>query len=159
VEFIGTDLEALAYVDAMNFHRRHLGEADRDIISRKSVSRRALLAGRAASAKHGGDRRSDQDANLHLDPKTIDQAAAEQGISRRSAADGKKVVEHGTTKLQSAVIGGAISVSDAAKIATHPACIQDQAVADVASGKANTATKAASLNNTQRLPNRQAPCR
>jgi hypothetical protein len=154
VEFIGTDLEALEFVTAANLHRRHLGEGDRQLVDKRSTGRRALLAGAAATATAGTPTISNghalpfsadsgNSANLHgLPKKSLDEAANEQGVSRRTAADGKKVVQGGTEALQNAVIDGTISVSDAAKIVEQPTQIQDAAVWDVKAGKASTAAKA-----------------
>lgn len=114
VEFIGTDLEALAYVEAMNMHRRHLGEADRDSISKKSVGRRALLAGMAASAESGKSPKCRNSDTTAIPPKTLAEAAKEQGISRDTAAEGKLVVIKGTEQQKQAVIEGERSVSDVA---------------------------------------------
>ena len=49
--------DPLAFVLSMNLHRRHMNE-----------SQRAMAAKRVETTKHGGDRKSDQDVNLRLDP-------------------------------------------------------------------------------------------
>lgn len=64
-------------------------------------------------------------------------------MSRRTAANGKVVVEHGTEALQGAVIDGTVSVSDAAKVAKAPPEVQDKAVEAVRNGKAKSAAAAA----------------
>jgi hypothetical protein len=115
VEFIGTDLEALAYVEAMNYHRRNLGEADRESISKKTVGRRALLAGMASTAESGKSRKCWNSDTTVIPPKTLAEAAKEQGISRDTAAEGKLVATKGTPDQQSAVASGERSVSDVAQ--------------------------------------------
>jgi hypothetical protein len=114
VECIGTDLEALAYVEAMNYHRRHLGEADRESISKKTVGRRALLAGMAATAESGKSPKCRNSDTTAIPPTTLAEAAKEQGISRDTAAQGKLVVIKGTEEQKQAVISGERSVSDVA---------------------------------------------
>jgi hypothetical protein len=140
VEFVGTKLEALAYVEGANLHRRHMGEADRNIVKQRTIGQRALLAGKSATADNG---RPGNRANLHGLEKTLDEAAAEQGVSRRTAADGKTVVESGTEALQDAVIDGTVSVSDAAKVAGKPADVQNAALNAVRSGLAKSVSAAA----------------
>lgn len=124
-EYRGDD--PLAFVRRRNLLRRQY-----------DVSQRALIAGRIATYKRGGDHAEQKrSANLH-----IAQAAQDMGVSRRSAADGKKVVEHGTPELQDAVMKGDISVSDAAKVASEEPAVQNKAVRNVRRGKAKTARAA-----------------
>jgi hypothetical protein len=126
--FKGSYEEAELFVTRRNLLRRHL-----------DVSQRAMIAGNMNDLQHGGDRRSNKfhGANLHLE-----NVAETLGISERSAADGKKVVEFGSKALQKAVMDGLISVSDAAKIADEYAAIQNAAVKAVRSGKAKTVCSA-----------------
>ena len=70
VEFEGDD--PLAFVIAKNLKRRHLTE-----------SQRAMVAAKLAKLPHGGDRRSDQAANLPLGP-TQGQAATMLNVSERT---------------------------------------------------------------------------
>jgi hypothetical protein len=114
VEFIGTDLEALAFVEAKNQHRRHLGEVDRENISKKTTGRRALLAGMAATAESGKPPKCRNSDTTAIPPKTLAEAAKEHGISRDSAAEGKLVVTKGTEEQKQAVIDGERSVSEVA---------------------------------------------
>lgn len=67
----GTSDKALAFVLRRNLARRHL-----------STSQRAMLAARLANASRGGDRRSDQAANLPLVSQYA--AASKLGVSERS---------------------------------------------------------------------------
>lgn len=62
---------ALQYVLSMNLHRRHLNQ-----------SQRAVVASRLANMTHGGDRKSDQAANLPLEI-TQSQSAKMLNVSER----------------------------------------------------------------------------
>jgi len=119
VEFSGAD--PLSFVISNNLHRRHLTE-----------SQRAAVAAKIANMGHGGDRKSDQGANLHLDQPealavTVAQAAGMLKVSPRSVADARKVHETAPPEIVRAVDDGRMSVSLAAKVAELP----DEAKADV----------------------------
>jgi hypothetical protein len=89
--------------------RRHLNE-----------SQRALVASKLATLSHGGDRRSDQDANLQLEIPKAAIAAAMLNVSERSLASAAVVRKHGSPELIREVEAGEISVSAAAKQARPP---------------------------------------
>ncbi|MDQ3255394.1 MAG: hypothetical protein M3R15_16090 [Acidobacteriota bacterium] len=74
------DGDPLAFIISANINRRHLTE-----------SQRALVAAKIAGLTHGGDRRSNQEANLPLD-KTIAEAAKELKVSPRNVRTGKQVL-------------------------------------------------------------------
>lgn len=59
----------------------------------------AIVAAKLANMKHGGDRKTNQDANLHLDPITIDQAADLLNVSRRTVCDAKAVIEEAPEEI------------------------------------------------------------
>lgn len=120
VEFEGRD--PLSFVISHNLHRRHLTE-----------SQRASIAARVANIRHGG-RRSEQDANLHLDIPLSERASVTRtdaarmlNVSPRSVADAKKVHEFAPEEITRAVDEGRISVSLASKVADLP----DEAKADI----------------------------
>jgi phage N-6-adenine-methyltransferase len=120
VEFEGRD--PLAFVISHNLHRRHLTE-----------SQRASIAARVANMQHGG-RRSEQDANLHLEIPLSERAAVTRNdaarmlnVSPRSVADAKKVHEFAPEEITRAVDDGRISVSLASKVVDLP----DEAKADI----------------------------
>jgi hypothetical protein len=99
----------VAFIISANLKRRHLNE-----------SQRALVASKLATLSHGGDRRSDQAANLHLEiPKAV-VAAAMLNVSERSLASAAVVRKHGSPELIRKVEAGEISVSAAAKQAQPP---------------------------------------
>lgn len=85
----GTD--PVAFVLSQNLHRRHLTE-----------SQRAAVAAKLANMTRGGDRRSDQSANLHFEnsPVTISQAAEMLNVSERSVKTARKVQEEGAESQQ-----------------------------------------------------------
>lgn len=111
VEYTGSD--ALAYVISLNLKRRHLNE-----------SQRAMVAGKIAKLPHGGDRRSDQAANLPVESPTQAQAAQMLNVSERGVRLARSVHEHGAPELVAQVEAGEISVSAAAEVARLPEAAQ-----------------------------------
>ena len=73
--------DPLTFVLSANLHRRHL-----------NASQRAMVAAGLENMTHGGDRKSDQDANLHLDPVTRSDAAEKLNVSTRAVADAAKII-------------------------------------------------------------------
>jgi hypothetical protein len=100
-------------------------------------SQRAMVAARVARQTRGGDRKSDQCANLRIDP-TQENAAKTMQVSRRSVQEARKVLGAGTPMLQQAVQDGAVSVSDAAAVVDEPNPVQNAAVKSVREGRQNT---------------------
>ena len=108
--------DPLAFVISLNLKRRHLNE-----------SQRAMVAAKIANAEHGGDRRSDQAANL---PLVSQSGAAEMlNVSERSVRSARTVQETGTPELIDAVERGNVAVSAAADIATQSEDEQREIVA------------------------------
>jgi hypothetical protein len=98
--FKGND--PVRFVLAANIHRRHLNE-----------SQRATIAAKIANLAHGGDRKSDQAANL---PVLTQAAAAEMlNVSARSVRTARKVLEHAELADVAAITKGQASVSGVAK--------------------------------------------
>jgi ParB-like chromosome segregation protein Spo0J len=95
------------YVITHNLHRRHLTE-----------SQRSLVAGKLATLKRGevGNGRK---VEVQICTPTIDDAAGLLGVSRRSVALAKRVIEHGSKAIVDAVESGQIPVSFAAKFVTE----------------------------------------
>jgi hypothetical protein len=97
-----------------NVTRRHLDE-----------SQRAVVAARLATLQQGGDRRSDQAANLPVE-KTQASAAARLNVSERSVRHAQAVLSTGTPELVRAVEQGRIAVSAASRLAKEtPAVARD----------------------------------
>jgi hypothetical protein len=105
-EPLPSDADPLQFVLDRNLLRRHLTE-----------SQRASVAAKIENMKHGGDRKTDQDANLRLDSVTRASAAAMLNVSERSVASAAVVLDRGTRELQRAVDQGAVAVSAAAEVA------------------------------------------
>jgi ParB-like chromosome segregation protein Spo0J len=113
--FSGTFDDARKFVIDANIHRRHL-----------DTSQRAMAAARLATLGHGGDRKSDQAANLPVETQA--EAAKLLNVSERSVRDGRKVLDHGQPELVQAVDRGEIAVSKAREIAELPPEEQAEAV-------------------------------
>jgi len=124
----GTD--PLGFVISKNLHRRHLNE-----------SQRAMVAARVANLAHGGDRRSDQAANLPLEVPVAEvgqaRAAEMLNVSPRSVRDAKAVQEKGSPELARAVDQGKLAVSAAAKAATLTPETQAKIASEAEQGRAN----------------------
>ncbi len=116
VEYDGDD--PLGFVISHNLKRRHLSE-----------SQRAMVAAKLAKLPRGGDRRSDQSANLHSGPTTAE-AGAMLNVSERTVKTAKHVNDHGTPELVAAVESGKVSVSAAAVIAKQDQDTQRRLVAE-----------------------------
>lgn len=128
-EFRGTPDEAFAECYRRNAVRRHY-----------DTSQRAMIAAKIATRGKGPkSEKFPKSENL----PTQQNVASTLSVSDKSVREAKKVVANGTPALQQAVVNGTVSVSDAAKVASEPPKVQNQAVKDVANGKAPTATKAA----------------
>lgn len=87
-------------------------------------------------------------ANLQ-EIKSREQLAEEAGIGRRTLASADKVTEQGAKAVQTAVVAGDVSVSDAAAIVDLPKDEQAKAVKAVKSGKAKTLKAAVKTSKTE----------
>jgi ParB-like chromosome segregation protein Spo0J len=94
------DFDPIAYVLSHNLYRRHLNE-----------SQRAMVAGKLATMKHGGDRKSDQEPNLSLE-----KASSMLSVSKGSTKNAKKVIADGAVEVQQAVEQGSLPVSVASEL-------------------------------------------
>lgn len=108
--------DALRFVVSLNLRRRHLTE-----------NQRAMVAANIANMANGGDRKSDQRANLPSDPDaqtpppvSLEQAAEMMKVSRRSVVAAKAVLREGVPELADKVSSGQIAVSAAADVAQLP---------------------------------------
>jgi N6-adenosine-specific RNA methylase IME4/ParB-like chromosome segregation protein Spo0J len=105
--------DAVAFVVSLNLHRRHLSDAQRQVV-----------AGRIANLDHGGDRKSPT-GDLISQQKAADLL----NVSKRGVERAAKVVHDGAQELVEAVESGKISVSAAATIAQAPKEQQREIVA------------------------------
>lgn len=115
-EWGGDESELVPFVLSLNLKRRHL-----------DTSQRAMVAAALAKLTHGGDRRSDQAANLPLETQAS--AAEKLSVAERSVRAAKKVIEDGVPELKEAVEQGKVSVSAAAEVAELPKSQQKRVVA------------------------------
>lgn len=104
-KFTGKD--AKAFVISANIHRRHLSE-----------SQRAMAAAKLTGLPHGGDRRSDQAANLPVETQAS--AAEKLKVSERSVRSAKQVLDKGSKALRDAVEAGEVPISKAAAVVDLP---------------------------------------
>ena len=102
IEFDGDFEGARDLVRSLNLHRRHM-----------DASQRAMSAAKLETVPHGGDRKSDQNANLHLETRA--EAAAKHKVSVRAIASAAKVLKEGSPELVAAVERGEVKVSAAEK--------------------------------------------
>jgi ParB-like chromosome segregation protein Spo0J len=143
----GKESDLLAFVLSKNLHRRQM-----------SASQLAMVAANIANIRHGGDRKSDQAATLPL----VSQAeAAKQvggGVSERSVRDAVKVKAKAEPEIIKAVEQNKLPVSAATKIVEHPAEIQRQAAAKIASGaKPADVVRALPASRPKAKPSAPAP--
>jgi N6-adenosine-specific RNA methylase IME4/ParB-like chromosome segregation protein Spo0J len=123
--------DPLGFVISLNIKRRHLNE-----------SQRAMVAARIANMQHGGDRRSNQAANLPLD-FSQDAAATLLNVSERLLRSAKMVQqEEGVApELIAAVDAGQLAVSVAAQAVTLSSEQQREIAARAEAGEINIVTK------------------
>lgn len=110
--------DPVGFVLSLNLHRRHLG-----------TSQRSMIAASIANLAHGGDRETEQAANLRLGSVSQATAAERLNVSERNVTTAKKVQEHGAPELIDSVNQGRVSVSAAADVATLPVGEQVELVA------------------------------
>ena len=111
---------------------------------------KAMIASNLANLSHGGDRKSDQSANLHLDTVSLSDAAEQMGVSRRTAASAKKIREKANKAITKMVEDGDISVNAAAALADLP---EDKQEAIAKGGKEAAKKEIKELNRKKRLSN------
>lgn len=102
-EYRGDD--PAAFVVSLNLKRRHLTE-----------SQRGMVAASLATMKHGGNRKSDQAANLPVETTQAD-AAKMLNVSERTLRTAKTVQDEGAPALVKAVETGEVTIAAAATIA------------------------------------------
>lgn len=116
-QYGGDDL--LGFVVSKNLHRRHLTE-----------SQRAMVAAKLANMKHGGDRKTnDQAPNLELDaPVSVPKAAEMLNVGASNVHKAKRVQRDGVPELAKAVESGDVSLNAAEMVSMLPPAEQAEAV-------------------------------
>jgi hypothetical protein len=99
VEHLPADTDAISYV--LDMHTR------RDL----TTGQRAMIAQAAASMRHGGLRRGDQEANLPLE-NSLNDSAEKMGVSRRSAVTARKI-EQASPEIAEQVKRGEVTLNAA----------------------------------------------
>jgi len=137
-EWDGKGCSLLAFIVSLNLFRRHLTDGQR-----------AMIAEKLATMGHGGDRRSDQDANLRLEnlKLPLKAAAAMMNVSERSVQSARVVRDHGAPELIDAVQTGRMAVSAAAEVARLPHEQQRAVIADPPTRRQEVRTSAPRLEN------------
>lgn len=98
-EYDGPD--PVAFIVSVNIHRRHLNE-----------SQRATVAAKLTNMKHGGDRKSDQSANLRLDSVSQPKAAELLNVSRRTVQDAA-MIQREAPELEEKIMAGKMTINAA----------------------------------------------
>ena len=111
---------------------------------------KAMIASNLANLSHGGDRKSDQDANLHFDSVSMSDAAEQMGVSRRTVASAKKIRSKANEAITKMVEDGDISVNAGAALADLPKKKQE---AIAKGGVAEAKKEIDKLNRKKKLSN------
>lgn len=123
--YTGDEKSLLAFVLSQNLHRRQL-----------TVGQRATVAARVANMKHGGDRKSDQEPTLALEPQvSIADAAKMTGASTGAVKAAKNILVKGDPDIVGAVEQGKLSLNAATKIVEHPPAVQREAADKIEAGQ------------------------
>jgi hypothetical protein len=108
------DQDPWKYVISHNLHRRHL-----------TTTQRSAVAGKLATLKRGGDRKSDE-FKVSKDTSIAD-AAKLMNVSEVSVKRAKQVIEHGSKELVAAMERGDVSVSTGANLVASKVSKAEQA--------------------------------
>jgi hypothetical protein len=92
------------------------------------ASKRAFAYAKLERVSNGGDRRSDQSANLQTE-KTMEDLAKMAGVSSRTMASAVKVADNAAPAIEDGVRDGNFKVSDAARVVCLPKPIQERLAA------------------------------
>lgn len=118
-EYVGDD--ATGFVISLNLHRRHLTE-----------SQRAMVGAKLANITNGGDRVSEQSANLHSGAVSRSDAAELLNVSPRSVASAAKVQAEAPPEVISAVEAGAVSIHLATQFVGLPDDVKQDVIEAIA---------------------------
>ena len=137
-----TDMDVVDYVISKNEKRRQL-----------TTSQRAMVAVSIANLRHGGDRLADRP----LGQKTIQNAADEVGVSRRTVVRGKRVADKAPKEVSKAVKSGVVTVNDAEAVSSLPEEEQKMALDSVKSGESKTMAQAVAKSSKPEKPKEKKP--
>lgn len=132
----GTEEEAIRKAWRMNDDRRHWLKGEAQIAAGKLLVRLKNLGASDRPPKGG---QTDKNGSKY---ETAAIVAEQTGIPQRTVERAARVAEDGSAKLQEAVMGGEIAVTDAAAITDESKSVQNEAVSMVAAGEAPTARAA-----------------
>lgn len=119
--FDGPDADIPALALDLNLKRRHL-----------DASQRAMLIAALERQTHGGDRRSDRDAKLHIEPRAG--LAKLASVSPRSVGYAARVRHKGIPELIAAAEAGKLPVDRAARLTKLSPERQRQVVERISQG-------------------------
>ncbi len=123
--------DPVAYVLAMNLHRRHLNESQRGMVAAraKEIYKAKAKKRKEATLKKGSKKPDVANLPHRQDQgKARDQAGAAVGVSGKTVDHAAKVLDKGAAVLVDAVDKGEVAVSTAAKLAELPKAEQTKAV-------------------------------
>ena len=105
-EEIDADFDPLAYVVSLNLHRRQL-----------TNNQRAVIAGRLATMKRGGDHTSDESNSPNGELLSRDDAAALLQVTPRSVDRAKSIIKNASADVVKSVESNELPLSTADKLA------------------------------------------
>jgi N6-adenosine-specific RNA methylase IME4 len=136
-------------VVGLNLRRRHLSESQRASVAAKllpffeKTNKRGRKPGKSVESDGDSESSANLPSNAHPEQKkSTAKAARVVGVSPRSVADAKRVHEHGCEELVTAVQGGTIAVSDAAKIVGESKTLQRNLLQEVVKKQAKNLKQA-----------------
>ncbi len=129
-EVVSTD-DPVAYVLSLNLHRRQLTPSQMSMVGARAKDVFEKLAKERQKVRKGEQSGSTVENLPQLDTgKARDQAGKAVGVSGKSIDYASKVIEKGTPELIKAVDEGRMAVSTAAILASEPAEVQTETLAN-----------------------------
>ena len=137
--------DPLAFVISKNLHRRHLSDDERAFVAAKiaNIPGAGRPSGKTDISAAAPISQATKTGILRTAAISQTQAAELLNVSTDAVKRAAKVEKNGTPAQQKAVQEGAVSLTDAARVAGEPAKVQNAAVKAVTTGKAATASEAA----------------